>query len=134
VLRRAIYWTVKRRGRPAPNASDPACKIEVGNYLHIWDLDSPVDIAGRIICSHCLSFNVVHVRGYSRVFQMVDRSANQASMCLRLLALIYAAHFCDAYSICSNWAVFSPGGAVLTPSVFQDSFTSKRSSSTLSPV
>jgi hypothetical protein len=64
---------------------------------------------------------------------MADRSANQASICLRLFALIYAAHFCDASSICSNWALLSPVGDVLTPSVFQDSVISKRSSSTLLP-
>jgi hypothetical protein len=64
---------------------------------------------------------------------MVDRSANQASICLRLLALIYAAHFYDTSSICSNWAALSPVGAVLTPSVFRASITSTRSSSTLAP-
>jgi hypothetical protein len=64
---------------------------------------------------------------------MVDRSANQASICLRLLDLICAAHLCDASSICSNWAVLSPVGAVLTPIVFRASVTSKPSSSTLSP-
>jgi hypothetical protein len=133
VLIHAIPWTVKRRGRPAPNDSAPVCKSEVGNYLYMWDLASPADIAGRMICSHCFSVNVVHVRGYSRVLQMADRSANQASICLRLIALICAAHFCDASSICSNWVVFYSVGAVLTPSVFQASVTSKRSSSTLSP-
>jgi hypothetical protein len=29
VLRRAIPWTVKRRGNPAPNASAPVCMSEV---------------------------------------------------------------------------------------------------------
>jgi hypothetical protein len=133
LLRRAIHWTVKRRGRPVTNASSPTCKSEVGNDLHIWDSASPADIAGRMICSHCFSVNVIHVRGYSRVFQMMDRSANQASICLRLLALICSAHFCDASSICSNWAVLSHVGAVLTPSVLRASVTSKLSSSTLSP-
>jgi hypothetical protein len=64
---------------------------------------------------------------------MVDPRANQASVCLRLLASIYAAHLCDASSICSNWSTLSPVGAVLTPSVFRASVTSKRSSSALSP-
>jgi hypothetical protein len=63
---------------------------------------------------------------------MVELSANQASIFLRLRALICAAHLCDAYSICSKWAVLSPVGAVLTPSVFRASVTYKLSSSTLS--
>jgi hypothetical protein len=75
---------------------------EVGKDLHICDFSSPADIEGFMICSHSFSVGVVHVMGYSRVFQMVERSANQASICLRLLALICAAHFCDAYRICST--------------------------------
>jgi hypothetical protein len=132
LLSRAKPRTVKSWGNTSPNASAPVCMKGVGKDLHIRDLASPADIAGRMICSHCFLVSVVHVRGYSTFFQMVEQSASHASICLRLLALICAAHFCDTSIICSNWAVLSLVGAVLTHRVLRASVTSKCSSSTLS--
>jgi hypothetical protein len=98
----------------------------VGEDLHMCNLVSPASSAGFVILLHWSRDRVVAVRGYSSVFQMVDRRINHASICFRLPALICDAYFCDSPSSHSYSAVLPPSGAVITPSVFLPLCTSSR--------